>query len=138
MEIAMLDSNHKRVLIATLGEVEDRLMSLRRFLLKAEGKRLFVHVTDDFTQDEKEELIEKIECLMDRLIYLKNLFGLKPSERVLRWMARATAVHLSIQLEEIKSDRLKGYGDVPTEAKGILDPTLNEMISILRQLGSII
>jgi hypothetical protein len=134
----MLNSNHKRALIAALGEVEDKLMSLRQLLLRTEGKRVFLHLTDDLTQDEKEKLIEEIECLMARLISLKNVFGLKASERVLRWIARATAVHLSIQLEEIKTDRLKGYGDVPTEAKGILDPTLNEMISILRQVGSII
>jgi len=134
----MLNGNHKRALVAALGEVEEQLMFLKQLLLKTRGERLFVHLTDDFTQDQKEELIAKIECLMDRLISLKNVFGLKASERVLRWIARASAVYLSIQLEEIKSDRLKGYGDVPTEAKGILDPALNEMISILRQVGSII
>jgi len=132
----MLNSSHKRALIAALGEVENKLTSLRRFLLKTEGERLFLHVTDDLTLDEKEKLIQKIECLMDRLISLKSLFGLKPSERVLRWIARATAVYLSVQLEEIKSDRLRGYGEVKTEAKDILDPTLNEMILILREMES--
>jgi len=132
----MLNSSHKRALIAALGEVENKLTSLRRFLLKTEGERLFLHVTDDLTLDEKEKLIQKIECLMDRLISLKSLFGLKPSERVLRWIARATAVYLSVQLEEIKSDRLRGYGEVKTEAKNILDPTLNEMILILREMES--
>jgi len=132
----MLNPSHKRALIAALGEVENKLTSLRRFLLKTEGERLFLHVTDDLTLDEKEKLIQKIECLMDRLISLKSLFGLKPSERVLRWIARATAVYLSVQLEEIKSDRLRGYGEVKTEAKDILDPTLNEMILILREMES--
>jgi len=132
----MLNPSHKRALIAALGEVENKLTSLRRFLLKTEGERLFLHVTDDLTLDEKEKLIQKIECLMDRLISLKSLFGLKPSERVLRWIARATAVYLSVQLEEIKSDRLRGYGEVKTEAKNILDPTLNEMILILREMES--
>ena len=135
-ETAMLNPSHKRALIAALGEVENKLTSLRRFLLKTEGERLFLHVTDDLTLDEKEKLIQKIECLMDRLISLKSLFGLKPSERVLRWIARATAVYLSVQLEEIKSDRLRGYGEVKTEAKDILDPTLNEMILILREMES--
>jgi hypothetical protein len=132
----MLNPSHKRALIAALGEVENKLTSLRWFLLKTEGERLFLHVTDDLTLDEKEKLIQKIECLMDRLISLKSLFGLKPSERVLRWIARATAVYLSVQLEEIKSDRLRGYGEVKTEAKDILDPTLNEMILILREMES--
>jgi hypothetical protein len=131
-----LNPNHKRALSAALREVEEELMTLRRLLLKAEVERLFFHINDDLTQDEKQKLIEKIEFLTNRLGSLKNLFGLEPGETVQRWIVRATAVYLSIQLEEIKSDRLKGYGEVPSEAKDILDPALNEMILIIREMGS--
>ena len=132
----MLNSSHKRALGAALGEVEKELRSLIRLLQTGED-RLFLHISDDLTQQEKELLVEKIERLIDRLIHLKNLFGLKPTERVLRWIARATAVYLSIQLTEVASESLKGHGEVTAEAEEALDPILNGMISILHEMESV-
>jgi len=133
-----LNPSHKRALGAALREVEEELAYLKRLLFGTEGERLFLHINDDLTQDEKQKLIEKIEFLTNRLVSLKNLFGLEQGERVLRWNVRGTVVYLSVQLEEIKSNRLEGYGEVAPEDKEILDSKLNEMLSIFRDMKSAI
>jgi hypothetical protein len=72
------------------------------------------------------------------VIHLKDSFDLTKGERVLRWIVKATSVYLSAQMEEVISDKLKGYGEITLEVKETLDPILNEMISILRQMESMV
>jgi len=118
--------------------VEDELTHLRRLLQKTEEERLFLHIKDNLTPDEKHNLIEKIERLMDDVVYLKGFFDLKPRESVLRWIVKATSVYLSIQLEEVMPERLEGYGEVTQQLKETLDPVLKRMISIFRQMESVV
>jgi hypothetical protein len=72
------------------------------------------------------------------LVHLKKRFDLGESEFVLRYIAKATSVYLSIQLEEAMSRRLKGHGEIVEGLKETLDPKLNEMKLILMQMESIV
>ncbi|MGA2464335.1 MAG: hypothetical protein ABSH06_08295 [Thermodesulfobacteriota bacterium] len=118
--------------------LEDELRQLRRLLQKGEGQRLLLHIVDDLTEEEKSLLNERIDRLISYVIHLKDSFDLTNRERVLRWIVKATSVYLSAQMEEVISDKLKGYGEITLEVKETLDPILNEMISILRQMESIV
>jgi hypothetical protein len=133
----MLNRSQERVLGATLNEVEEELKDLSRLLYKKE-EPLFSRVADDLTREEKDLLLEKINSLNNYLDRLKNLFGLGETKLVLRWIVKATAVYLSVQLEEVMSDQLKGYGEVAEELEQTLGPILNQMRSILREMESIV
>jgi hypothetical protein len=118
--------------------LEDELRQLRRLLQKGEGQKLLLHIVDDLTEEEKSLLNERIDRLISYVIHLKDSFDLTNRERVLRRIVKATSVYLSAQVEEVISDKLKGYGETTLEVKETLDPILNDMISILRQMESII
>lgn len=134
----MLNPGQKNALRLTLELLEDELRQLRRLLQKGEGQRLLLHIVDDLTEEEKSLLNERIDRLISYVIHLKDSFDLTNRERVLRWIVKATSVYLSAQMEEVISDKLKGYGEITLEVKETLDPILNEMISILRQMESIV
>ena len=134
----MLNSSQKRFLMATLGEVEDKLRRLKGLLQDHKEEGLFSCMKDDISQEEKNLLNEKIDYLIVSLVSLKKRFDLGESESVLRYIAKATSVYLSIQLEGAMSNRLKGYGEITKGLKETLDPALNEMKSVLRQMGSIV
>jgi hypothetical protein len=134
----MLNPGQKNALRLTLELLEDELRQLRRLLQKGEGQRLLLHIVDDLTEEEKSLLNERIDRLISYVIHLKDFFDLTNRERVLRWIVKATSVYLSAQMEEVISDKLKGYGEITLEVKETLDPILNEMISILRQMESIV
>jgi hypothetical protein len=72
------------------------------------------------------------------VIRLKNSFDPTKEESVVRQIVKATSAYLSVQMEEIISDKLKGYGEITLEVKETLDPILIEIISILRQMESIV
>jgi hypothetical protein len=137
----MLNLSQKRFLVVTLGEVEDKLRRLKGLLQDNQDNReegLFSHIKDDIGQEERNLLNEKIDYLIRYLAYMKKLFDLAESEFVLRYIVKATSVYLSIQLEEAMSRRLKGYGEIVPELGEILDPKLNEMKLVLRQMESIV
>jgi len=134
----MLNPSQKNALRLTLELLEDELRQLRRLLQKGEGQKLLLHIVDDLTEEEKSLLNERIDRLISYVIHLKDSFDLTNRERVLRRIVKATSVYLSAQVEEVISDKLKGYGETTLEVKETLDPILNDMISILRQMESII
>ena len=134
----MLNLSQKRFLMVTLGEMEDKLRRLKGLLQDNREEGLFSRIKDDISQEEKNLLNEKIDYLIVSLVNLKKLFDLGESEFVLRYIAKATSVYLSIQLKGAMSNRLKGYGEITKGLKETLDPALNEMKSVLRQMGSIV
>jgi len=115
--------------------VEDELMNLRRLLLKGEEERLFLHTVDDLTQQEKGQLVERMDRLRENMLHLKNLFQLNPGEKSVRQMVKAASVYLAVDLEETMSDQLRGRGEIAPEIKETLDPTLEKMISVLHDMG---
>jgi len=134
----MLNPSQKRFLMVTLGEVEDKLRRLKGLLQNNREEGLFSRIKDDVGQEERNLLNEKIDYLIAYLANLKRLFDLGESEFVLKYIVKAISVYLSIQLEEAMSDRLKGYGEIMNGLKETLDPKLNEMKSVLRQMESIV
>jgi hypothetical protein len=134
----MLNLSQKRFLMVTFGEVEDQLRCLQEVLQNNKEERLFSRIKDNVSHEEKDLLNEKIDYLIVCLVNLKKLFDLGENEFLLRYMVKATSVYLSIQLEEAMSNRLKGYGDIMNGLKETLDPKLNEMKSVLRQMESIV
>jgi hypothetical protein len=134
----MLNLSQKRFLMVTLGEVEDKLRHLKGLLQNNREEGLFSRIKDDVGQQERNLLNEKIDYLIAYLANLKKLFDLGESEFVLKYIVKAISVYLSIQLEEAMSDRLRGYGEIMNGLKETLDPKLNEMKSVLRQMESIV
>jgi len=134
----MLNLNQKKALWLKLGLLKDELRRLRRLLQKSEGQKLLLQIVDDLTEEERSLLNERIDRLISHVIRLKNSFDLTKEERVVRQIVKATSAYLSVQMEEIISDKLRGYGEITPEVKETLDPVLIEIISILRQMESIV
>jgi len=135
----MLNLYQKRSLGITLGIVEDELRRLQSLIHIGEQRNLFSQITDDLKAEEKPLLQAKIEGLMDDLLSLKEVFDLRHSQKdlSLRAMVKAMAVYIQVELENVMSNRLKGYGEVNPGLKETLDPKLGEMITILGQMESI-
>jgi hypothetical protein len=136
----MLTLDQKRSLGIRLGIMEEEMNTLRSLLRGGSEEKLFSRVTDDLTEREKLLLGEKMERLTAYLADLKNSFDLRHSRKeiTLRGLVKAIALYLIVQLEEARSFRLKGYGEVAPSLSETLDPILKEMTSLLQQMESMI
>lgn len=136
----MLNLNQKRSLGITLGIIEDELRRLESLIHNGEQRNLFSHIADDLKAEEKPLLRVKIERLINNLLSLKASFDLRHSQKELipSSIVKSTALYLVVELEDVLSDRLKGYGPVEPGLKESLDPKLREMISILNEMNAMI
>ena len=134
----MLNPVQKNALRLMLELLENELRQLRRLLQKSEGQRLLLHIVDDLTEEEKSFLNERIGRLISYVIHLKDSFDLMNRERALRRIVKATSAYLSSRMEEVISSKPKVYSEISPEVKQTLNPILSEMISILRQMESIV
>ena len=140
MDSIILNQNQKGHLGITLRIVEEELNKLRQKLHAGEEVGLFFYTGDDLTDEEKSLLDGKIESLMKSMIHLKILFDLRYShkELSLRTIIKTMALYLQVEIEGVKSAKLKGYGEVQPGLEETLDSKLNEMIAVLRQMETII
>jgi|YelNatPaOPRAMG01_1025707.scaffolds.fasta_scaffold35103_2 hypothetical protein len=134
----MLSINQKRSLGITLGIVEDEMRRLQDLLEKGEQHHIFSHIADDLKAPEKEFLRERMQCLLETLGFLKSTFDLRHShkELVLSSLIKSTLLYLIVELEQVFSDQLKGYGPVASKLKETLDPELEKIISILHEMSA--
>jgi hypothetical protein len=137
--LLVLNLNQKRSLGITLGIVEEELRRLESLIHTGEQRNLFSQITDDLKAEDRPFLQARIERLMDDLLSMKEFFDLRHSQKELslRAIVEAVVFYLQVELENVKSHRLKGYGEVNPGLKETLDPKLSEMITILGQMASL-
>lgn len=134
----MLNLSQKKSLGITLGIVEDELRRLEWMLDRSAEDWLFSHFTDDLKPEERPLIGEKIQRLREELTSLKSCFDLHYSSKefLLSSLVKAFALYLAVQLENAKSNKLKGYGEIAPGLKESLDPKLEGMIPLLNEMGS--
>jgi hypothetical protein len=135
---AMLNLNQKRSLGITLGIVEDELKRLEWMLNRPAKDWLFSHFTDDLKPEERLLIGEKIRRMREELASLKNCFDLHYSSKdfLLSSLVKAVSLYLAVQLENAKSNKLKGYGEIAPGLQESLDPKLEKIISFLDEMGA--
>jgi len=134
----MLNLDQKRSLGITLGIVEEELKRLQGMLNWPAEDWLFSHFTDDLKPKERPLIDEKIRRLLEEMASLKSSFDLHYSSKefLLSSLVKAFALYLAVQLENAKSNKLKGYGEIAPGLKKSLDPKLEGMIFLLNELGA--
>jgi hypothetical protein len=132
----MLNLNQKRSLGITLGIVEDELKRLQGIINRSGEDWLFSHFTDDLKPEERPLIDEKIRRLLEELASLKSCFDLHYSSKefLLSSLLKAVALYLAVQLENAKSNKLKGYGEFAPGLKESLDPKLEGLLSLLNEM----
>jgi len=130
-----LSEPQKRSLTVTVRKIDEQMNRLERALRHGTEAGLLYTIRDSYSPAEKEHLLEQIVRVRRVLKILKEKFHLEPMETDLRRIVVATASHLWVILEDSKSRRLKGYGEVPEELARELDPLLDELIRLIDALG---
>jgi hypothetical protein len=77
-----------------------------------------------------EEIKYLIQCITQKLNLVKRIE--ESQRRILGYMT----IQL-VNLEEIKSKRLRGYGEVPDELREFLDPMVDEIRRLINEICEI-
>ncbi len=131
-----LGENHRRVVSVLLREVEKMCDAILEWLDKKPG--LLLRVQDDMTAEQQAGLRKLVEQLRGEIRRFDSEVTLDPAVQSRR---RAIATLLSahrINLEEVNSANLRGYGRLPDEVGRELDAKLGRLTTLLEAMSGVV
>jgi len=131
-----LDPNHRRVVSAVLRRVEVTCNEVLDWLVRPGGD--LVQLCEDVSEDQKEELRLLVGRLRGEVLRVQNEIEVDPS---VQSRARAIAASVSltrVELEEVLTPGLRGYGAIPQELEAALDAKFTRLLSCLYALNAVV
>src|SRR5712692_5973725 len=131
-----LGENHRRVVSVLLREVEKMCEAILEWLDKKPG--VLSWVEDDLTAEQQTRLRKLVEQLRGEIRRFDSEVTLDPAVQSRR---RAIATLLSahrIDLEEVNSANLRGYGRLPDEVGRELDAKLGRLTTLLEAMSGVV
>lgn len=130
-----LPANHHRS-ISTTAQIVEKVLNEMEEVLQNRKHNVTTVVTESFTQEQKQELLLKIEELKKSNRTLFQEFNLTQTEHSELQIVRAQTAYLWTVLMDSKSKKLKGFGKIPADTAEKLDEHINAMLAILEELNA--
>lgn len=128
-----LNANQKRAVTVTLRLLEERLADIERVIAADERGILYERVAS-FTPAQRARMNELIGALREQIRQVAEEFQLPREQHSAARYVVGTVSLLWESVEEIRSRKLKSYGEVEPQLKQTLDPMLQRIIRLLFDL----
>ncbi|MCM8771627.1 MAG: hypothetical protein NC922_00915 [Candidatus Omnitrophica bacterium] len=119
----------KNVFLSNLSTVEELLIEIELIFEKRE--RIFLKIKKQI--DEKEVML-KISKIKKVLKDLKKEFNIKEEEMAETAIVNSRCAKIWEILNDLKSEKLKRYGEIPKDLGIILDPKIEEIIYLINEI----
>lgn len=115
-------------------------MALRGFLAELDTSTdgILYHQTAPFSDEERQQIKMLCDKAFTTIQFLKTTFALPSEVQNSRSNFQGQLAVLWSDLEEIRSRKLRSYGDVAPGLDRALDPSVSELIEIVNQLMGIL
>jgi hypothetical protein len=134
----MLNKDQKRGLTIALRIVEENMQKIEQLLEIKTCEGILYDAKCSVTLDVKEEILKRISFIKARINYISDIFVLEKEYREsLRKIFGILPSCWEI-IENVKSKRLKRYGDVQDGLDNILDPQLNRITDLILEMEQVL
>ncbi len=130
----MLNDAQRRTVSVTIRFLEEDLHEMEHLLQSGDYIGIVHEMGNDIPLPTKKALLDKIGAIKDRIHSLVERFSLKKEQRSVRRQLFARSTYDLTMLEETKTQYLKGYGNTAKGLQDSLDPQLDSMIDLLREM----
>jgi len=130
----MLNEAQRRDLSVTLRIVEESLKDIEQISNNGNKIGILYEVRNNIPQAVKDEVLKKIILIKDEIKILAEKFDLEKEYKEASREAFGKLLHCWLILQEAKTNSLKRYGDVAPGLEDALDPHLNIIIDLIREL----
>jgi hypothetical protein len=134
----MLNEHQHRVLSVTFGTVELYLRSIEKMLSAEDFNGILCGWENNVSSSQKDLLAAKISEAMERIRMLSEQFSLEKTREYARQNILAKLSYCWEILQGVKAKRLKGYGEVDSSLEHTLDPQIDMLVALLREMQSLL
>ena len=134
----MLNKEQKRGLTIALRIVEENMQKIEQLLEIKTYEGILYDTNCSVAPDAKEEILKRVSFIKARINYISNLFVLEKEYREgLRNIFGILPSCWEI-IENVKTKRLKRYGDVQNGLDNVLDPQLNRITDLILEMEQLL
>jgi hypothetical protein len=134
-ENLILDENHRRVVSAVLRRVEATCDEVLDWLVRPNGN--LQRISEDVSAWQADELRALVDGLRHEVHRVQNELTIGPSIRS-RSRGIAASVSLTrVELQEVLTPGLRGYGALPPELEAALDAKFARLLTFLEAMSRI-
>lgn len=134
----MLNKDQKRGLTIAIRLVEEKMQNIGHILNSEIHKGILYDTNCNIAPEIKEDMLKRVSLVKDRIKILSNLFALEKEYREgVRQIFGILSSGCEI-VENVKSKRLKGYGDVQSGLDKVLDPQLNRIADLILEMEQLL
>jgi len=133
-----ISRNHKIRLSVSMQVLEDTISEVEEIIMKDANQRKLMNETiDNISSWEKALILKRIEEIRGLINYIAKELNLEKRREETRSQILGAMTIQWVNLEEIKSKKLSGYGEVPDEMREFLDPQVDRIISLVNEIAKI-
>jgi hypothetical protein len=135
----MLNEFQKRALSSILCNVEEMMQDIESKLYNPLYRGIFYEeLIEESSLKNKKEIVKKILRARDTLEKLQEQFGLEKKIVEIKRQVIGKLYYCLQIIEEAKAKKMKGYGAVAADLENHLDPQINEINRVIRELIKVI
>ncbi len=133
-----ISRNHKIRLSVSMQILEDTITEVEEIMMKdANRSRVMTETIDNISPWEKARILRCTEEIKKRINHIAQKLSLEKRIEETKSQILGSMAIQWVNLEEIKSKRLRGYGEVPDELKEFLDPQVDKIMSLVDEISKI-
>lgn len=126
--------NHKARLSVSMEVLEDTISDVEEFIRSANQRRVMTETLNNLSPWEKALILKRIEEIRGLIIWIAQKLNLEKRREEIKNRILGAMTIQRVNLEEIKSKRLHGYGEVPDELREFLDPQIDKIMSLVDEI----
>jgi hypothetical protein len=134
-----IPKNHRTYLSIAMQVLEDTILEVERTLTNdADCSKIMTETLNDISHCEKTLILQHIAEIKKLINYIAVKLSLEKQLKKTRNAILGSMTVQRINLEEIKSKKLSGYGSMSDELKEYLNPQVDRIINLVEEICKIV
>lgn len=130
--------NHKIRLSVSMQVLEDTISDVEEVIKSANQGKAMTETVNNLSPREKALILKRIEEIKELINCVAQNLGLEKRKEETRSRILGAMSIQQVNLEEIKSKRLHGYGEFPDELREFLDSQVDKMMNLVDEVCKIV
>ncbi len=128
-----MDENHSRALLSSLRWIERNLLSTnQQFERRPASRSILFRKTYDLEGEQQEKVKACIKSMLDEIKQMAQEYHLSAREESLRAETRTRLGEIWVVLEELRPEKLEGFGEMSTGDRDTLAKHIGSLLNQVR------
>lgn len=132
----LLNEAQERSLNTALRLLEERLFYIELLLENGPYQGILFTFEINLEAEQIKQLKNLIKTMKELISELKKKFDLSVKKSNLHFLLQSTAAYFWAVLEDEKAQKLKRYGAIAETLPALLDPVIEDLVSLIQKLDS--